>query len=53
MATVRDILERARAAGETIPQPEAAALFSAAMRLSAKNLCTACSCSGCTPSRSS
>jgi tetratricopeptide (TPR) repeat protein len=34
VATVRDILERARAAGETIPQPEAAALFSAAVRLS-------------------
>jgi tetratricopeptide (TPR) repeat protein len=34
VATVRDILERAHAAGETIPQAEAAALFSAAMRLS-------------------
>ena len=34
MATVRDILERARAAGETIPQAEAVALFSAAVRLS-------------------
>jgi tetratricopeptide (TPR) repeat protein len=34
VATVRDILERARAAGETIPQPEAEALFSAAVRLS-------------------